>query len=86
MFSGISHKLDATKQVISGKEAAIGLASVYSKRKAENVELSDTTDSRDETLEKGLEQVVFREGHTKKKRTFELAEMSTECGIKIWCW
>ena len=59
MFSGISLKLDATKQVISGEEAAIGLASVSWKEKAENVEFSNTNESRGETLEKGLEQVVF---------------------------
>ena len=57
MFSRISHRMDATKQIISGEEAAIRLASVSSKRKAENAELSNCIESRDETPEKGLEHV-----------------------------
>ena len=42
MFSRISHGMDAVKQVNSGEEATIRLASVPLKRKAENVELSNT--------------------------------------------
>ena len=34
--------MDAVKQVNSGEEAAIGLASVFLKRKAENAELSNS--------------------------------------------
>ena len=57
MFSRISHRMDAVKQVNSGEEAAIELASVFLKRKAENAELSNSIESRDETPERGLEQV-----------------------------
>ena len=86
MFSRISHRMDAVKQVNSGKEAAIGLASVPLMRKAENAELSNSIENRNETPERGLEQVrrndpsdVVSEGHTKKKGRFELTEMSSEC-------
>ena len=57
MFSLISHRMDAVKQVNSGEEAAIGLASVSLKRKAENAELSNSIESRNKTPERGLEQV-----------------------------
>ena len=57
MFSRISHRMDAVKQVNSGEEAAIGLASVFLKRKAENAELSNSIESRDEIPERGLEHV-----------------------------
>ena len=57
MFSRISHRMDARKQVISGEETAIELASVFSMRKAENAELPNSIESRDETPERGLEQV-----------------------------
>ena len=50
--------MGAVKQVNSGEEAGIGLPSVSLKRKAENVELSNSIESRDETPERGLEQVV----------------------------
>ena len=36
MFSRISHRMDAVKQVNSGEQAAIRLASVFLNRKAEN--------------------------------------------------
>ena len=49
MFPRISHRMDAVKQVNSGEEAAIGLASVSLKRKGENADLSNSTESRDET-------------------------------------
>ena len=47
MFPHISHRMDAVKQVNSGEKAAIGLASVSLKRKAENAQLSKPFDSRD---------------------------------------
>ena len=56
MFSRVSHRMDAVKQVNSGEEAAIELASVSLKRKAENAELSNSIESRDETPERGLRQ------------------------------
>ena len=75
MFSPISHRMNAVKQVNSGEEAAIVLGSVSLKRKAENTELSNSVDSRDEIPERGLQQVgrndpsgVVGEGPTKKKR------------------
>ena len=43
--------MDAVKQVNSGEEAAIGLASVSLKRKVENAELSNSIESRDKTPE-----------------------------------
>ena len=56
------------------------------KRKAENAELSNTIESKDETPERGLEQVgrndpsgIVNEGPTKKKGRFEMTETSTEC-------
>ena len=62
------------------------LASVSLKGKAENDELSNSLESRDETPERALEQVtrndpydVVSEGPTKKKGRFKLTEMSTEC-------
>ena len=86
MFSRISHRMDAVKQVNSGEEAAIELASVSLKRKAENAELSNSIESRDETPERGLRQVgrndpsdVVSEEPTKKKGRFELTETSSEC-------
>ena len=86
MFSRISHRIDAVKQVNSGEEAVIGLALVFLKRKAENSELSNSIESRDETPERGLEQVgrndpsdVVSEGPTKKKGRFEQTETSAEC-------
>ena len=85
MLSRISHRMDAVKQVNSGEEAAIGLASVSLKRKAENAELSNSIESRDETPERGLEQVgrndpsnIVSEGPTKKKGRSELTEVPTE--------
>ena len=70
--------MDAVKQVNSGEEAAIGLASVSMKRKAENAELSNSIESRYEPPERGLEQVgrnepshVVSEGPTKQKGRFE---------------
>ena len=42
MFSCISHRINAVKQVISREEAAIGLASVSSKSKAKNSESSNS--------------------------------------------
>ena len=67
--------MNAVKQVNSGEEAAIVLGSVSLKRKAENTELSNSVDSRDEIPERGLQQVgrndpsgVVGEGPTKKKR------------------
>ena len=78
--------MDAVKQVNSGEEAAIELASVSLKRKAENAELSNSIESRDETPERGLRQVVrndpsdvVSEEPTKKKGRFELTETSSEC-------
>ena len=74
------------KQVNSGEEGAIGLASVSLKGKAENAQLSNSIESRDETPERGLEQVtrndpsdLVSEGPTKNKGRFELTEKSTEC-------
>ena len=58
MFSRISHNIGAVKHFNSGEEAAIGLASVSLKKKAKNAELSNSIESRDETLERGLEEVV----------------------------
>ena len=56
------------------------------KRKAENPELSNSIKIRDETTERGLEQVgrndssdVVSGGPTKKKGRFEVTETSTEC-------
>ena len=57
MFSRISHRIDAVKQVNSGEEAVIGLALIFLKRKAENAELSNSIESRDEIPERGLEHV-----------------------------
>ena len=78
--------MDAVKQVNSGEVATIGLASVSLKRKAANAELSNSTESRDEIPERGLEQVgrndpsdIISEGPTKNKGRFELTERSTEC-------
>ena len=77
--------MNAVKQVNSGEEAAIVLASVSLKRKAENTELSNSIDSRDEIPERGLQQVgrndpsgVVGEGPTKKKGRFELTETSSD--------
>ena len=53
LFSHISQITDAVKQVNSGEEAAIALASVSLKRKAENLELSNSIESRDEIPESG---------------------------------
>ena len=82
--------MDAVKQVNSGEEAAIGLASVSLKRKAKNTQLSNSIESRDETPERGLEQVgrndpsdVVSEGPTKKKGRFEPTETSTECSWNL---
>ena len=47
--------MDAVQQVNSGEKAAIGLGSVSLKRKAENSELSNSFESRDETPERVLE-------------------------------
>ena len=78
MFSRIFRRMDAVKQVKSVEEVAIGLASVSMKRKAENAELSNSTESRYEPPERGLEQVgrndpsdVVSEGPTKQKGRFE---------------
>ena len=56
------------------------------KGKAENAQLSNSIESRDETPERGLEQVtrndpsdLVNEGPTKNKGRFELTEKSTEC-------
>ena len=49
--------MDAVKQVNSGKEAGIKLASGSLKRKAENPDLSNSIKIRDEATERGLEQV-----------------------------
>ena len=71
--------MDAVKQVNSGEEAAIGLASVSLKRKAETAELSNSIESRDEIPERGLEQVgrndpsdIVSEEPTKAKGRFVL--------------
>ena len=71
--------MDVVNQVNSGEEAAIGLASVSLKREGENAELSNSIESRDETPERGLEQVRRNEGSIKKKGRFELTETSSEC-------
>ena len=78
--------MDIVSQVNPGEETAIGLASVSLKRKTENSELSNSIESREETPERGLEQVgrndpceIVSEGPTKKKGRFELTETSTEC-------
>ena len=70
MFPRISHKIHAVNQVNSGEEAVIGKAET---RKAENAELSNSIESKNETPEKGLEQVggngpsdLVGEGPTKK--------------------
>ena len=55
MFSRISHRMDVVKHVISGEVVAIGLASVSSKRKVKNGELSNCIKSRVETPERGLD-------------------------------
>ena len=69
--------MDVVKQFYSGEEAAIGLASVSLKRKAENAELSNSIERRNETPERGLEPVsrndtsdIVSEGPTKKKGRF----------------
>ena len=78
--------MDAVKKFHSGEQAAIGLASVSLKRKAENAELSNSIKSKGKTPERGLEQVdrndpsdIVSEEPTKKKGRFELTETSTEC-------
>ena len=85
MFSRISHRMHVVKQVNSGEESAIGLASVSLKRKAEDAELSNSIESRDKTQERWLEQVgrndpsdVVSERPTKKKGKSELTETSSE--------
>ena len=77
--------MDAVKQGNLGDEAAIGQASVSLNRKTENVQLSNSIESMNETPEQGLEQVgrndpsdEISEGPTKKKGRFELTEMSAE--------
>ena len=82
--------MDAVKQVNSGKEAAIVLPSVSLKRKAENTELSNSIERRDEIPERGLQQVsrndpsgVVGEGPTKKKGRFEMTETSSEFFFSI---
>ena len=82
--------MHAVKQVNLGEEAAIGLASVPLKRKAENPQLSNPIERRvcplALTPERGLEQVrrndpsdIVNEGPTKKKGRFKLTEAFTEC-------
>lgn len=56
MFSHNFHRIDAVKQVFSVVEALIGLASVTSKSKAENVELTNSIESQDQTPDKELRQ------------------------------
>ena len=49
--------MDALKQVNSLEEAAIGLASVPLKKKAENAELTNSIESRTKNPERELEKV-----------------------------
>ena len=49
--------MDALKQVNSLEEAAIGLASVHLKKKAENAELTNSIESRTKNPERELEKV-----------------------------
>lgn len=56
MFSHNFRRIYAAKQVISVVEAWIGLASVTSKRKAENAELTNSIESQDQTPDKKLRQ------------------------------
>ena len=49
--------MDALKQVNSLEEAAIGLASVSLKKKAENAELTNSIESRAKNPERELEKV-----------------------------
>ena len=56
MFSHNFHRIDVVKQVILVVEALIGLASVTSKSKAENVELTNSIESQDQTPDKELRQ------------------------------
>ena len=88
MISRISHRMGAVNQIISGEEAAIGLASIFLKRETEHTELSDSIESRDKTPERELEQVSrndqsdivsVSQGATKKKGRFELTETSAVC-------
>ena len=53
MLSRISHRMDAVKHVSSEEEAAIVLASISLKRKAEIADLSNSIESRDETQKEG---------------------------------
>ena len=78
--------MDALKQASSLEEAAIGLALVSLKKKAESAELTNYIEGRDKTPERGLEKVgrndpsdVVSEEPTKKKGSFELTEMSSKC-------
>ena len=78
--------MDALKQASSLEEAAIGLALVSLKKKAESAELTNYIEGRDKTPERGLEKVgrndpsdVVSEEPTKKKGSFELTETSSKC-------
>ena len=86
--------MDAIKQVNPVEEAAIGLASVSLKRKTENAGLSNSMESRDETPERGLEQVgrndpsdVVSEGSTKNREGLSRQKrFQNVLGIQIQCW
>lgn len=56
MFSHNFHRIDVVKQVILVVETLIGLASVTSKSKAENAELTNSIESQDQTPDKELRQ------------------------------
>ena len=84
--SRISHGMHAVKQVISEEEKAIGLASFSSKRKEENAELSNSIETRKETVERGLDQLgrndpsdIVSEGSTKKRAYLILCLLIREC-------
>lgn len=56
MFSHNFHRIDVVNQVILVVETLIGLASVTSKSKAENVELTNSIERQDQTPDKELRQ------------------------------
>ena len=78
--------MDAVKRVISREAAAIGLVSIFSKRKAQNADLLNPFESRDGTPQRWLEKVsrndpsdTVGEGPPKENARFELTETSAEC-------
>ena len=78
--------MDAVKHVISGEEVAIGLASVSSKRKVKNGELSNSIKSRVETPQVGRNDSshVFSESYPKRGEDLNWQKrLQIVLGIKI---